>query len=62
MDAMRQAWTDERLDDLASGMHREFDRVHTELRSLRTMMVAGFASIVASVVGSVAAVLVAHAL
>lgn len=33
---MRDAWTDERLDDLNSGMHREFDQVHTEIRAVRT--------------------------
>jgi hypothetical protein len=27
MGAMRKAWTDERLDDLAKGMNRGFDRV-----------------------------------
>jgi hypothetical protein len=36
MDAVRKAWTDERLDDLNRGMHREFDQVHTEIRVVRT--------------------------
>jgi hypothetical protein len=80
MEAVRQAWTDERLDDLSAGMHREFDQVHGEIRDLRgemnsrfeavdarfdalnRTMIVGFGSIVASVVGSVAAVLVAQAL
>ena len=26
----RETWTDERLDDLKDGMHREFDQVRTE--------------------------------
>lgn len=33
---MREAWTDERLDDLAGGMGRGFDRVDQDLRELRT--------------------------
>ena len=35
METVREAWTDERLDDLNVGMHREFDQVHTEIRELR---------------------------
>jgi hypothetical protein len=98
MEAMRQAWTDDRLDDLSAGMHDEFGRVHdefgrvraemrdefsavrTEVRDLRgdlnsrfeavdarfdalnRTMILGFGSIVSSVIGSVAAVLVAQAL
>jgi hypothetical protein len=94
METVREAWTDERLDDLATGMHREFGRVQDEfgrvydefgrvreeIRDLRgemnsrfeavdarfdalnRTMILGFGSIVASVIGSVAAVLVAHAL
>ena len=36
MDAVREAWTDERLDDLTEGMDRGFDRVDKDLRELRT--------------------------
>jgi BMFP domain-containing protein YqiC len=36
MSAVGEAWTDERLDDLNSGMHREFDQVHQEVRAVRT--------------------------
>jgi hypothetical protein len=32
MRAMRQAWTDERLDDLARRMDRGFDKVDADLR------------------------------
>jgi hypothetical protein len=35
MAIVREAWTDERLDDLTAGMHREFDQVHTEIRAVR---------------------------
>lgn len=30
----RETWTDERLDDLKDGMHREFDQVHSEIREI----------------------------
>lgn len=36
MEAMREAWTDERLDDLTRRMDRGFDRVDRDLRDLRT--------------------------
>ncbi|HEU4739206.1 MAG TPA: hypothetical protein VFS54_09015 [Solirubrobacterales bacterium] len=63
----REAWTDERLDDLAKRMDRGFDEVKGEIRDLRLevgnmqrAMIIGFASIVASTVASaIAAVLVA---
>jgi len=42
MEAMREAWTDERLDDLTVRMDRGFDRVDRDLRELRAEMVAGF--------------------
>ena len=35
MEAMRSTWTDERLDDLARRMDTGFERVDTEIRSLR---------------------------
>ncbi len=38
----RETWTDERLDDLKDGMHREFDQVHTEFRDLRSDMSTEF--------------------
>jgi hypothetical protein len=34
MAAMREAWTDERLDDLSRRMDRGFDRVDADLRAL----------------------------
>jgi hypothetical protein len=34
--AMREAWTDERLDDLARRMDRGFDRVDADMRELRS--------------------------
>lgn len=64
----REAWTDERLDDLKTGMHREFDqvhsefeRVHTELRALdarfdalNRTIILGMASIVVTLLGAIA--------
>ena len=38
MEAMRQSWTDERLDDLAQRMDNGFARVDADLRALN----AGF--------------------
>jgi hypothetical protein len=35
MEAMREAWTDDRLDDLANRMDRGFDRVDKNIRELR---------------------------
>lgn len=35
---MREAWTDERLDDLTVRMDRGFDRVDRDLRELRVEM------------------------
>jgi hypothetical protein len=63
----REAWTDERLDDLARRVDRGFDEVKGEIRDLRSevggiqrTMIIGFvtlfASIVASVIGGVLAV------
>jgi uncharacterized coiled-coil DUF342 family protein len=31
----RETWTDERLDDLKDGMHREFGQVHAEIGQVR---------------------------
>ena len=36
--AVREAWTDERLDDLSGRMDRGFDRVDLDLRDLRSEM------------------------
>ncbi len=41
MEAMREAWTDERLDDLTVRMDRGFDRVDKDIRDLRGEMRAG---------------------
>jgi hypothetical protein len=38
----REAWTDERLDDLKDQMVAGFQRVDAELRDLRRMMFQGF--------------------
>ena len=43
MAVMREAWTDERLDDLSRGMDKGFDRVDRDLRDLRTEMDTRFA-------------------
>lgn len=55
MEAMREAWTDARLDDLGERMDRGFDRVDVDLRALngrfdalqRTMLQVGGGVIVA---------------
>jgi hypothetical protein len=39
---MREAWTDDRLDDLANRMDRGFDRVDTDIRELRAEMANRF--------------------
>lgn len=38
METMREAWTDERLDDLKDEMGRGFDRMDADLRELRSEM------------------------
>lgn len=42
MEAVREAWTDELLDDLAHRMDRGFDRVDTDIRELRSEMSSRF--------------------
>jgi hypothetical protein len=42
MEAVREAWTDERLDDLANRMDRGFDRVDKDIRELRAETKAEF--------------------
>ncbi|HEX5593390.1 MAG TPA: hypothetical protein VFX35_08585 [Solirubrobacterales bacterium] len=43
MEAMaREAWTDERLDDLKEQMVAGFARVDADIRDLRRMMFQGF--------------------
>lgn len=42
MEAMRESWTDDRLDDLAERMDGGFDRVDRDMRDLRAEMNAGF--------------------
>jgi hypothetical protein len=38
MNAVREAWTDERLDDLNARVDRGFDRISTDVRDLRAEM------------------------
>ena len=42
----REAWTDERLDDLKDQVVAGFGRVDAELRDLRRMMFQGFVAMV----------------
>jgi len=42
MEAMRKAWTDERLDDMNRRMEGGFNRVDADIRSLRAEMNARF--------------------
>jgi hypothetical protein len=36
MEAMRQSWTDDRLDDLARRMDDGFNRMDADMRAMRT--------------------------
>jgi hypothetical protein len=45
MSAVREAWTDERLDDLSQRMDKGFDRVDTDIRELRSDMNTRFNAI-----------------
>jgi hypothetical protein len=42
MEAMRESWTDDRLDDLANRVDNGFDRIDTDVRELRAEMNTGF--------------------
>jgi len=42
METMREAWTDERLDDMNRRMESGFNRVDADIRNLRTEMNARF--------------------
>lgn len=46
----REAWTDERLDDLKDQMVFGFGRVDAELRDLRRMMFQGFIALTTVIV------------
>jgi len=61
----RETWTDERLDDLNGKVEKGFGEVKGEIRDLRAeihamqrTMILGFASIVASIAGSVVGALI----
>jgi phage host-nuclease inhibitor protein Gam len=45
MELMREAWTDERLDDLTNRMDRGFDRVDADIRELRSEMREEFTAV-----------------
>lgn len=45
MPAMRESWTDQRLDDFAAHNDRRFDAVDAEIRDLRAEMNARFEKI-----------------
>jgi hypothetical protein len=45
MEAMRQGWTDERLDDLNRRVDTGFSRIDADIRELRTDMNARFDSL-----------------
>jgi hypothetical protein len=42
METMREAWTDQRLDDLAARMDKGFERVDRDIREVRTEMNSRF--------------------
>jgi hypothetical protein len=63
MNAVKEAWTDERLDDLAHRTDRGFDRIDVDLRELRSelnarfdamhrTMILGFGTVIASVIAT----------
>jgi hypothetical protein len=63
MEAMREAWTDERLDDLANrvdkgfeGVDARFERVEGDIRSLRSEMNNRFDSVQRSMMQAVVAI------
>ena len=45
MSTVREAWTDERLDDLAKRMDDGFDRVDRDIREVRADVRSGFEAI-----------------
>lgn len=64
MQTMRQAWTDERLDDLNHKvdemnreMHAEFRAVRGEIKSLQVVMLGGFAAMFATMASGFIALL-----
>jgi hypothetical protein len=68
MDAMREAWTDERLDDLNHRMDWGFTEVQSEFRALRSemsamnraltqSMLAGFGAMIVGFAGTIATIL-----
>ncbi len=51
MEAMaREAWTDERLDDLRDQMVAGFGRVDADMRDLRRLMFQGFIALTSVIV------------
>lgn len=59
MQTMRQAWTDERLDDLNHKvdemnreMHSEFRAVRGEIKSIQTTMIGGFVTVLATIIAT----------
>ncbi|HEU5142647.1 MAG TPA: hypothetical protein VFU04_05765 [Solirubrobacterales bacterium] len=71
MEAMRVSWTDERLDDLNAKvdridqrvddlrreMHEEFRAVRGEIKTLMMVMVGGFVTLFATMLGVIATTL-----
>lgn len=64
MQTMRQAWTDERLDDLNHKvdemnreMHAEFRSVRAEIKSMQMVMIGGFGAMFATMVSGFIAIL-----
>jgi hypothetical protein len=64
MEAMRQSWTDDRLDDLARRMDNGFGRIDEDMRAMRveigalqrTMLQVG-GGLIAAVLGMMVAVI-----
>lgn len=49
MEAMREAWTDERLDDFRGEVNRRFDRVEQDMKDLRAEMNTRFDRVASSI-------------
>jgi hypothetical protein len=63
MDSVREAWTDERLDDLTRRVDSGFDRVDADLREIRSQMsamqrtmIVGFVAVLASTTSVLASI------
>lgn len=57
MEAMRQNWTDERLDDMKQQMEAGFNRIDQDIRSLQRAMIYGVIALSGSFIAGFAALI-----